>query len=56
MDNVRVDGFKLNVNGQSATLVEFKNEEKSGVSSTLEVKDGAVSVNVSECPILVFVN
>ena len=56
MDNVRVDDFKLNVNGQSATLVEFKNEEKSGVSSTLEVKDGAVSVNVSECPILVFVN
>lgn len=54
MDDVRVDNFKLNIDGSNATLVEFRNEEKSGVSSSLEVSDGAVTVNVSECPILVF--
>ena len=54
MDDVRVDGYKLNIDGTNATLTEFKNLETSGVSSDLTVEDGCVTVNVSERPILVF--
>lgn len=54
MDDVRVDGFKLNIDGTNATLTEFANLEKSGVSSQLTVENGTVTVNVSERPILVF--
>ena len=54
MDDIRVDGFKLNINGTQATLTEFANEDKDGVSSELAVENGIVTVNVSEKPILVF--
>ena len=54
MDDVRVDGYKLNIDGTKATLTEFKNLEISGVSSDLTVENGSVTVNVSERPILVF--
>jgi hypothetical protein len=54
-DNVRVDGYSLNVgNASSVTLTEMANGQTAGVSSTLTVTNGTVSVNVSECPILVF--
>ena len=54
-DNVRVDNFKLNVGtASSVTLTEMAYGEIAGVSSPLTVSNGAVSVNVSECPILVF--
>jgi hypothetical protein len=53
-DNVRVDGYQLNIgNASSATLVEMAYGEIAGVSSALTVNNGTVSVNVSECPILV---
>ena len=54
MDDVRVDGYKLNIDGTKATMTEFKNLEISGVSSDLTVENGVVTVNVSERPILVF--
>lgn len=54
MDNVRYDNFKVSVNGTTATLTEFASGETSGISSSLTVTDGAVTVNVSECPILIF--
>ncbi len=54
-DNVRVDGYQLNVgNASSVTLTEMAYGEIAGVSSALTVNGGSVSVNVSECPILVF--
>ena len=37
-----------------ATLTEFANLEKSGISSELTVTNGTVTVNVGERPILVF--
>ena len=53
-DNIRVDGYQLNIgNASSATLVEMAYGEIAGVSSALTVNNGTVSVNVSECPILV---
>lgn len=55
-DNVRVDGYQLNVGGAaSATLTEMAYGEIAGVSSELAISGGTVSVNVSECPILVTV-
>ncbi len=55
-DNVRVDGYSLNIGGAtSATLTEMKYGEIAGVSSDLTISNGTVSVNVSECPILVTV-
>ena len=54
-DNVRVDGYQLNVGGASSvTLTEMAYGERSGISTSLTPNGGAVSVNVSECPILVF--
>lgn len=54
-DNVRVNDYKLNVgNASSVTLTEMAYGEIAGVSSALTVENGTVSVNVSECPILVF--
>ena len=54
MDNVRCDNFKLEIDADNATLVEFQYGEISGVSSELKVKDKTVTINVSECPVLVF--
>lgn len=54
MDDIRVDGFKLNIDGDSAVMVEFENKNEQGVKSALTVTDGCVTVNVSERPILVF--
>ncbi len=54
MDDIRVDGYTLDIDGTSATLTQFANLEMSGISSELTVTDGTVTVNVSEVPILVF--
>ena len=54
MDSVEVNGYKLNIDGNNASMVEFANGETSGISSTLTVENGAVTVNVGERPILVF--
>ncbi|MBQ7226671.1 MAG: hypothetical protein IJX02_08755 [Clostridia bacterium] len=54
MDSVKVNGYVLNIDGTQATLTEFANLEKNGISSALTVKNGTVTVNVSERPILVF--
>jgi len=54
MDSVTVDDFVLSIDGESATLTEFAHFEKSGISSELTVTDGAVTVDVSERPVLVF--
>ncbi len=54
MDDIKVDGFKLNIDGTKATLTEFENGDTDGVSTPLTVKDGRVTVNVSEKPILIF--
>ncbi len=54
-DNVRVDGFALNVGAGNVTLTEMAYGERSGVSTALTPANGIVNVNVSECPILVFV-
>ena len=55
-DNVRVDGFQLNVGeATSVTLTEMAYGQKSGVDTALTPASGVVSVNVSECPILVTV-
>lgn len=54
-DNIRVDNFQLNVgSATSVTKTEMAYGEISGVSSELAVNNGTVSVNVSECPVLVF--
>ena len=54
MDDVRVDGFKLNIDGSTAKMVEFVNKDEDGASTDLTVTDGCVTVNVSERPILIF--
>ena len=55
-DNVRYDNFQLNVGGASSvTLTEMAYGEKEGISTPLSANAGNVSVNVSECPILVTV-
>ena len=55
-DNVRVDNFQLNVgNATTITLTEMAYGEKSGVDTALTATNGTVSVNVSECPIIVTV-
>ena len=53
-DDVRVNDFKLNVgNAKTVTLVEMADKEPEGISTPLTVNNQTVSVNVSECPILV---
>ena len=54
MDDIRVNGYTLNIDGTNATLTEFANKEMSGISSALTVTNGTVTVNVGERPILVF--
>ena len=54
MDSVEVNGYKLNIDGNTASMVEFAYGETSGISSTLTVENSTVTVNVSEVPVLVF--
>ncbi len=54
MDDIRVDGYKLNIDGNTSYMVEFENGNTKGVSTNLTVENGTVTVNVSEVPILVF--
>ncbi len=55
-DNVRYDNFQLNVgDASSITLTEMAYGEKEGVTTPLISNAGKVSVNVSECPIIVTV-
>ena len=54
MDSVTVDDYVLSIDGTSATLTEFAYYETSGISSELEVSNGTVTVDVSECPVLIF--
>ena len=54
MDDIRVDGYTLKIDGKTASLTEFANLQIEGVSSPLTVNNGTVTVNVSERPILVF--
>ena len=54
MDDIRVDGFKLNIDGNTSYMVEFENGNTNGVSTNLTVTNNTVTVNVSEVPILVF--
>ena len=54
-DDVRVDNYSLSIgNATKATLTEMAHGQTAGVSSDLAIANGNVSVNVSECPILVF--
>jgi hypothetical protein len=54
MDSVCVDDYVLSIDGTSATLTEFAYGEISGVSSELAVSNGSVTVDISECPVLIF--
>ena len=54
MDNIKVEGYSLNIDGTSATMTCFANLETSGVSQELTVDNGCVTVNVSEKPVLIF--
>lgn len=54
MDSVSVDDYVLSIDGTSATLTEFAYGETSGVSSELTVSNGSVTVDISECPVLIF--
>lgn len=54
MDDIRVNGYTLNIDGTQASMVEFANLDVDGVESALTVNDGTVTVNVSEKPILIF--
>ena len=54
MDDVRVDGYTLNIDGTEATITEFAYGETSGVTNDLTVSNGTVTINVSEKPVLVF--
>ncbi len=54
MDSVEVDNYKLNIDGDTATMVEFANLQKSGISTTLTVENNTVTVGVSERPVLIF--
>ena len=54
MDNIRVDGYELNIDGTTSYMVEFENGNKKGVSTDLTVENGTVTVDVSEVPVLIF--
>ena len=54
MDDVRVNGYVLDIDGNTATMTEFANLDIDGVSSELTVTNGKVTVNVSEVPVLIF--
>ena len=54
MDDVRVDGYVLDIDGTQAKMVEFAHQDTDGVETQLTVECGTVAINVSECPVLVF--
>ena len=54
MDSVTVDDYVLEIDGKTATLTEFVHEEISGVSTSLDVNNKTVTVDVSERPVLIF--
>jgi hypothetical protein len=57
MDDIRVDDFALNIEGaDNATLIEMEYGVESGTKTELTVKDGTVTVDVSEKPIFVTVS
>lgn len=54
MDSVTVDDYVLKIDGKTATLTEFVHNEISGVSTSLDVNNKTVTVDVSERPVLIF--
>ena len=54
MDSIEVNNYKLAIDGNNASMVEFANKQESGISSTLTVENNTVTINVSEVPVLVF--
>ena len=54
MDSVEVDNYKLAIDGNNATMVQFANWKKEGISTNLTVENNTVTVNVSEVPVLIF--
>ncbi len=54
MDSVEVHDYKLSIDGDNATMVEFANKETSGISTTLTVNNKTATVDVSERPVLIF--
>ena len=54
MDSVEVNDYKLSIDGNNATMVEFANGTIEGISSALTVNDNSVTVDVSERPVLIF--
>ena len=54
MDSVEVNGYKLSIDGESASMVEFANFKKEGIRTNLQVENNTVTVDVSERPILIF--
>jgi hypothetical protein len=57
-DNSVVKSYALKNLGaaKTATLVEFVDKEKEGKASPLTLTKGSVTVNVSECPVIVLVD
>ncbi len=56
MDGTHVDNFQINIDGSSATAVRFADKQMNGVSSTLQVKDGKVKVDVTESVTIILVD
>ena len=54
MDSVEVKNYKLTIDGNDATMVEFANKEINGISTHLTVENKTVTVDVSERPVLIF--
>ena len=54
MDSVTVEDYALKIDGKTATLTEFVHNEISGVSTSLDVNNKTVTVDVSERPVLIF--
>lgn len=54
-DGTKVENYQLHLSGATnATLVEFANKADTGIQTELTVADnGMVTVNVSECPIII---
>lgn len=57
-ENAVVPNYRLAIPGKprGATLVELADGEKNGRATPLTVTDGAATVNVSECPVIVLVD
>ena len=54
-DGTKVENYELHLCGATtAEIVEFANKQDLGIHSALTVgEDGKVTVNVSECPIII---